>query len=188
MPYVSPHPSRNPNPCGPKSVSTPRVTFNSWISPFYSSTTSLLRDARQNVPLDRGEDNNSALNNPIVVGGRIYPFVLSFMNPMHDPTQIRLNDLRSHPPTTTIAVPTDESCTTPQSEKRRPPFAITLPTFTFSVVAFAKAWEYDEDNMVGDKCASWVDGRRYTSTLSRTAPGRGGNTGGKGTQKRVGTS
>ena len=97
-----------------------------------------------------------------MVGGQIHPFALSFTNPVHDPTQIQPNDLWLHPPTTTTAVPADESRTTPRSEKRHLTFVITLPTFTFSVIAFAEAWEYDEDggDMVGDECTSWVDDRR----------------------------
>ena len=112
-----------------------------------------------------------------MVGGRTYPFILSFTNPMYDPIQIRLNVLRSPLPSATTTAPTDESDTTPQPEKRRPPFAITLPTFTFSVAAFAEAWEYDdedEDDMVEDEYADLVDDRRYASTSSRTVPGRGG--------------
>ena len=123
------------------------------------------------------EDKNSALNNPAMVGGRTYPFVLSFTNPMYDPIQIRLNVLRSPLPTATTIVPTDESGATPQPEKRRPPFAITLPTFTFSVAAFAEAWEYDdedEDDMVEDEYTDLVEDRRHASASSRAAPGRGG--------------
>jgi dynactin-4 len=71
----------------------------------------------------------------------------------------------------------EESDTSPPQEKRRPPFAITLPTFTFSVAAFAEAWEYDdedEDDVIEEEYADLVDDRRQTSTLSRAAPGRGG--------------
>jgi len=155
-------PEPKPNPCSPRPRSTLRVTSHSWASHFHSSTTSQSRDARQNVLLDRGENKNSTLDNPTMVGGQIHPFALSFTNPVHDPTQIQPNDLWLHPPTTTTAVPADESRTTPRSEKRHLTFVITLPTFTFSVIAFAEAWEYDEDggDMVGDECTSWVDDRR----------------------------
>lgn len=121
------------------------------------------------------EDKNSSSNNSVMVGGRTYPFVLSFTNPMYDPIQIRLNVLRPPLPTTTTA-PTDEPDTA-QPEKRRPPFAITLPAFTFSVAAFAEAWEYDdedEDDMIEDEHADLVDDRRHAPVSSRTAPGRGG--------------
>jgi len=71
----------------------------------------------------------------------------------------------------------DESGAAPQPEKRRPPFAVTLPTFTFSVAAFAEAWEYDdedEDDAVEDEYADLVDDRRQASASNRTTPGRGG--------------
>jgi len=41
------------------------------------------------------EDKNSTLNNPAMVGGRTYPFVLSSTNPVYDPIRIRLIVLRS---------------------------------------------------------------------------------------------
>ena len=118
------------------------------------------------------EDKNSPSNNPVMFGGRAYPFVLSFTNPMYDPIQIRINVLRS--PVPTAAAPTDESGTA-QPEKRRPPFAITLPTYTFSVAAFAEAWEYDEDeDMIEDEHADLVDDRRHASASTSTGPARGG--------------
>jgi len=33
-----------------------------------------------------------------------------------------------------------------QRKKKRPPFAVSLPTSTFSVAAFAEAWEYDDED------------------------------------------
>ena len=147
--------------------------------PFLTNPTSAAYTAKRSIRPGGmwEEDKNSALNNPVMIGGRTYPFVLSFANPMYDPIQIRLNVLRSPLPTTTTAASTDESITAPQPEKRRPPFAITLPTFTFSVAAFAEAWEYDdddEDDMVEDEYAEPVDDRRHASTSSRTTPSRGG--------------
>ena len=145
--------------------------------PFLNNLTAAAYTAKR--PIRPGamweEDKNSTLNNPVMVGGRTYPFVLSFTNPMYDPIQIRLNVLRSPLPTTTTTDPTDESDTI-QPEKRRPPFAITLPAFTFSVAAFAEAWEYDEDedDMAEDEYADLVDDRRHASTSNRTTPGRGG--------------
>lgn len=91
---------------------------------------------------------------------------------MYDPIHIRINVLRSPLPTTTGA--TEEPA---QQEKRRPPFAITLPTHTFSVAAFAEAWEYDEeedDDMVEDEHADLVDGRRQASSSTNTGTTRGG--------------
>jgi dynactin 4 len=120
------------------------------------------------------EDKSSASNNPPMVGGRTYPFVLSFTNPMYDPIHIRLNVLRSPLPTTATA--TDEPGTA-QREKRRPPFAITLPTHTFSVAAYAEAWEYDEDDddgMVEDEYADLVDGRKRAPTSTSSSTTRSG--------------
>ena len=126
------------------------------------------------------EDNNSTLNSSIMAGGRTYPPASLFTNPMHDPIQTRPNVLRSTLPTTAANISTDESGTAPQPEKRRPSFAIALPTSTFSVAAFAEAWEHDdndndnEDGMIEHECADFVEDRRHPSTSSRTAPGRGG--------------
>ena len=119
------------------------------------------------------DDKNSALSNPIMVGGRTYPFVLSFTNPMYDPIQIRLNVLRS--PLPTAAASTDESGVA-QPEKRRPPFAITLPTFTFSVAAFAEAWEYEDEDedMADDEYADLADDRKQASAPTTSGTGRSG--------------
>ena len=96
---------------------------------------------------------------------------------MYDPVQVRLNILRSPLPAATTTAPTDESGAVSQQEKRRPPLTITLPTSTLSAAAIAEAREYDdedEDNMVEDEHADFVDDRRHASTSSRSAPGRGG--------------
>ena len=96
---------------------------------------------------------------------------------MYDPIQVRLNVLRSPLPAAATTAPVDEPGAAPPPEKRRPPFAITLPTFAFSVAAFAEAWEYDdedEDDMVEDEHADLVDDRRHASASSRSVPGRGG--------------
>jgi len=48
---------------------------------------------------------------------------------------------------------------------------------TFSVAAFAEAWEYDnddKDSVIEDEYTDLVGHRRHASTSSRTAPGRGG--------------
>jgi hypothetical protein len=88
---------------------------------------------------------------------------------MYDPTQVRLNVSRSPLPTATMTAPTDESGSVPQQEKRRSSFPITLLTFTPSVVAFAEAWEYDEDedDMVEDKYADFAGDRRHTFHLEQ---------------------
>ena len=122
------------------------------------------------------EDKSTSSNIPVMVAGRTYPFVLSFTSPMYDPIHVRLNVLRSPVPNTSTG--TDEPGTA-QQEKRRPPFAITLPTHTFSVAAFAEAWEYDEedgDDMTEDEHADSADGRRQASTSARSGTTRGGKT------------
>ncbi|KAK2459698.1 hypothetical protein APHAL10511_008343 [Amanita phalloides] len=63
--------------------------------------------------------------------GETYPFHLALTNPLYDPIQVRLATPRMH--------------TATQDKTRRPPFAVSLPTSTFTVAAFAEAWEYDED-------------------------------------------
>ena len=92
---------------------------------------------------------------------------------MYDPIQIRLNVLRSPLPTATTQ---GEESSGPQPEKRRPSFAITLPTFTFSVAAFAEAWEYedDDDEMVEDEHADLADDRKHTSASTNSGTSRGG--------------
>ena len=139
--------------------------------PFLNNPTTVAKRAIR--PGAMWEEDKSS-SNPVMVGGRTYPFVLSFTNPMYDPIHIRINVLRSPLPTTTLS--TDEPGTA-QQEKRRPPFAITLPTHTFSVAAFAEAWEYDEeddDNMVEDEHADLVDGRRHASASTSSGTTRSG--------------
>jgi hypothetical protein len=86
---------------------------------------------------------------------------------MLDPIQVRLNVLRSP-----ISTTTDESGIAPPQE-RRLSFAITLPTFAFSVAAFAEAWDYDEedkDGMAGDGHEDLVDARIHALTSNRRCP------------------
>jgi dynactin-4 len=48
---------------------------------------------------------------------------------------------------------------------------------TFSVAAFAEAWEYDdedEDDMVEDEHADLVEDRRHAPTSTTSGPTRGG--------------
>lgn len=63
--------------------------------------------------------------------GETYSFHLALTNPLYDPIQVRLATPRMHSAT--------------QEKVRRPPFGVSLPTSTFTVAAFAEAWEYDED-------------------------------------------
>lgn len=76
----------------------------------------------------------SAANDPSNAGlhpGETYSFHLALTNPLYDPIQLRLATPRMHSAT--------------QEKVRRPPFGVSLPTSTFTVAAFAEAWEYDED-------------------------------------------
>jgi dynactin-4 len=71
--------------------------------------------------------------------GKTYLFQLALSNPLYDPIQVRLSVQRVHVSSTT-------KDGTPGGEKsRRPPFAVSLPTSSFSVAAFAEAWEYEDD-------------------------------------------
>jgi dynactin-4 len=135
--------------------------FNNHTTPAYASE----RSIRSGTIWE--EDKKFAVNNPVIVGGRSYSFVLSFMNPTYDSIQVRLNVSRSPLPTATMTAPTDESDSAPQQEKRRSSFLITLLTFTPSVVAFAEAWEYDEDedNMVENNHADLAGDRRHAFHL-----------------------
>ena len=45
--------------------------------------------------------------------------------------------------------------TAPRREKRRSPFAIVLPTYSFSVAAYAEVWGYD--GIVNDERTDLVD-------------------------------
>jgi dynactin-4 len=66
--------------------------------------------------------------------GETYAFHLALTNPLYDPIQVRLATPRVHATSGTF-----------QEKARRPPFGVSLPTSTFTVAAFAEAWEYDED-------------------------------------------
>jgi dynactin 4 len=98
-----------------------------------------------------------------MLAGKTYPFHLSFTNPMYDPIQVRLAVQRA---SVSPAATTSSEASTATAEKRRPPFAVSLPTSSFSVAAFAEAWEYDEeddDNMFDDEYAE-VDERIRKTT------------------------
>ena len=69
--------------------------------------------------------------------GKTYAFHLALTNPLYDPIQVRLSVQRMH-----VAVSSDG--TIPE-KARRPPFAVSLPTSSFTVAAFAEAWEYEDD-------------------------------------------
>jgi len=93
--------------------------------------------------------------------GKTYPFHLGLSNPLYDPIQVRLSVQRMH-----VATAPAKEGASPE-KARRPPFAISLPTSSFSVAAFAEAWEYEDDeDMFGD-------GDKVSGRSGRETDGRG---------------
>lgn len=80
------------------------------------------------------DDKGSSSN---IIAGKTYPFHLALTNPLYDPIQVRLSVQRMH-------VSASFDGTVPE-KARRPPFAVSLPTASFTVAAFAEAWEYEDD-------------------------------------------
>ncbi|KAK7048665.1 dynactin subunit 4 [Favolaschia claudopus] len=80
--------------------------------------------------------------------GKSYPFQLALTNPLYDPIRVRLSVQRIHAP----AVSSDEP-----GKSRRPPFAVSLPSTSFSVAALAEEWEYDLDDEVASDGAFALD-------------------------------
>ncbi|KAF7987039.1 hypothetical protein HWV62_161 [Athelia sp. TMB] len=79
-----------------------------------------------------------------MMAGKTYPFHLALTNPLYDPIQVRLSVQRMH-----VAAASASDGTVPE-KARRPPFAISLPTTSFPIAAFAEAWEYEDDeDMLG---------------------------------------
>ncbi|KAF9046538.1 dynactin subunit 4 [Panaeolus papilionaceus] len=110
------------------------------------------------------DDKNSASD---MQAGRTYPFHLALSNPLYDPIQVRLSVQRMH--ISTAAAKEGQS----PEKARRPPFAISLPTSSFTVAAFAEAWEYEDDEDMFDE--------------NDEPMGRGGReTDGRGKSKTVG--
>ncbi|KAJ3506298.1 hypothetical protein NLJ89_g6944 [Agrocybe chaxingu] len=101
--------------------------------------------------------------------GKTYPFQLALSNPLYDPIQVRLSVQRMH-----VSTAAPKEGASPE-KARRPPFAISLPMSSFTVAAFAEAWEYEDDeDMFG------IDD-------DDDLPGRGGReTDGRGRTKTVG--
>ncbi|KDR82871.1 hypothetical protein GALMADRAFT_238503 [Galerina marginata CBS 339.88] len=94
--------------------------------------------------------------------GKTYPFHLALSNPLYDPIQVRLSVQRMHVST----APAKDGGSTEKA--RRPPFAVSLPTSSFSVAAFAEAWEYeDDDEMFGIDDDDELPGRGGKETDSR---------------------
>ncbi|KAJ7758116.1 dynactin p62 family-domain-containing protein [Mycena maculata] len=70
--------------------------------------------------------------------GKTYPFHLALTNPLYDPIQVRLTVQRVHAPAPASGRASPEKA-------RRPPFAVSLPSASFPIAAFAEAWEYEDD-------------------------------------------
>ncbi|PPR00431.1 hypothetical protein CVT24_004492 [Panaeolus cyanescens] len=109
------------------------------------------------------EDRNSASD---MQAGRTYPFHLALSNPLYDPIQVRLSVQRMH-----ISTAAPKEGQSPE-KARRPPFAISLPTSSFTVAAFAEAWEYEDDEDMFDendepmgRGGRELDGRGKTKTV-----------------------
>lgn len=99
-----------------------------------------------------------------------YPFQLALTNPLYDPIQVRLSVQRQ-----AVNTPSSSSADSEAKEKtRRPPFAITLPSSTFPIAAFAEAWEYEDDeDMFGvDEDEFDLDARSPGGALGRPQEGR----------------
>ncbi|KAJ7746579.1 dynactin subunit 4, partial [Mycena metata] len=71
--------------------------------------------------------------------GKTYPFHLALTNPLYDPIQVRLTVQRVHAPAAA------SSGRASPEKARRPPFAVSLPSSSFTIAAFAEAWEYEDD-------------------------------------------
>lgn len=88
---------------------------------------------------------------PGIMAGKTYPFHLALTNPLYDPIQVRLSAQRMH-----VSAASADST----EKAKRPPFAVSLPTSTFGIAAFADAWEYDDDEeMFGVDDEDELDGR-----------------------------
>ncbi|KAJ7643894.1 dynactin p62 family-domain-containing protein, partial [Roridomyces roridus] len=76
--------------------------------------------------------------------GKTYPFHLALTNMLYDPIQVRLTVQRVHAP---AALPPSSGRASPDKAPttRRPPFAVSLPSSSFPIAAFAEAWEYEDD-------------------------------------------
>ncbi|KAJ7486170.1 dynactin p62 family-domain-containing protein [Mycena galericulata] len=83
------------------------------------------------------DDERSAAG---IHAGKTYPFHLALTNPLYDPIQVRLTVQRVHAP-----VAAASSGRASPEKARRPPFAVSLPSNSFPIAAFAEAWEYEDD-------------------------------------------
>ncbi|KAJ7143498.1 dynactin p62 family-domain-containing protein [Mycena crocata] len=83
------------------------------------------------------DDERSAAGG--IHAGKTYPFHLALTNPLYDPIQVRLTVQRVH------ASGAPASGRASPEKARRPPFAVSLPSSSFPIAAFAEAWEYEDD-------------------------------------------
>lgn len=120
---------------------------------------SIAEAAKRSLGKSTSTANDDDKSSTDMHAGKTYPFHLSLSNPLYDPIQVRLSVQRMHVSSTSSKATSDKT--------RRPPFAISLPTASFSVAAFAEAWEYEDDeDMFGVE-----DG---DDVLGREGDGRGG--------------
>jgi dynactin 4 len=106
---------------------------------------------------------------PVLHAGKTYPFHLALTNPLYDPIQVRLSVQRVHVSNVT---PLKEGGS--PEKARRPPFAVSLPTSSFPIAAFAEAWEYEDDEDMfgveagdgfGERGGREKDGKGKTKTV-----------------------
>lgn len=109
--------------------------------------------------------------------GKTYPFHLALTNPLYDPIQVRLSVQRMHVSAPAPSASSAEAGSTAPEKARRPPFALSLPTSSFPIAAFAEAWEYEDDEdmfgaddddefgLGGAKGGREKDGRGKTKTV-----------------------
>lgn len=92
--------------------------------------------------------------------GKTYAFQLAFTNPLYEPIQVRMTVQR------------------PQSKQgKRAPFAVSLPTSSFSISAFAEAWEYDDEEdaeINDDDIEDMLAGRGTDGSLAARDSGKKG--------------
>ncbi|KAG1790306.1 dynactin p62 family-domain-containing protein [Suillus plorans] len=101
--------------------------------PHHTQGADATRRPQAKVPSAPDDRNAGAM-----MAGKSYPFHLALTNPLYDPIQVRLSVQRMH-------VTAATNSTAPE-KARRTPFAVSLPTSSFPVAAFAEAWEYDDDD------------------------------------------
>lgn len=132
--------------------------------------------AKRTLSKSTSEPDRGAVAPVQMHAGKTYPFHLALTNPLYDPIQVRLSVQRMH-----VSNVTPSAEGGPPEKARRPPFAVSLPTSSFPIAAFAEAWEYEDDeDMFGVEDGDG-DGFRVGTT------GRGGRENdGKGKTKTVG--